>query len=159
MFIVQFNYCSWAERPCTSGRNAHRELFAPWWQVDYHTALYSFYRMLKHLVSTCALLSQELSSLVHPLVTSPCPTLMQGEMVWWIKSNFLDYSMLLRQCNLATFNVDEQNFCCKKVLCNNYWSRNLNRWSLQLLGNKPQKIDFIHQTVSRREVWLGWARD
>ena len=26
-------------------------------------------------------------------------------------------------------------------------------------GNKPKKFDFVHQTVSRREVCTGWSRD
>ena len=32
-------------------------------------------------------------------------------------------------------------------------------WSLPLLGNKPKIVNFDHQTVSRREVCMGWARD
>ena len=27
------------------------------------------------------------------------------------------------------------------------------------LGNKPKKFDFVHQTVSHREVCVGWAQD
>ena len=32
-------------------------------------------------------------------------------------------------------------------------------WSFTVLGNKPKKFDFVHQTVSRREACAGWARD
>ena len=32
-------------------------------------------------------------------------------------------------------------------------------WSLLHLANKPKKFDFVHQTVSRREAHVGWARD
>ena len=32
-------------------------------------------------------------------------------------------------------------------------------WSFTVLGNKPKKFDFVHQTVSRREARAGWARD
>ena len=30
-------------------------------------------------------------------------------------------------------------------------------WSLPLFGNKPRKLDFVHQTVSRREAREVWA--
>ena len=32
-------------------------------------------------------------------------------------------------------------------------------WSSSVLGNKSKKSDFVYQTVSRREVHAGWARD
>ena len=32
-------------------------------------------------------------------------------------------------------------------------------WSLPLLVNKPEVLDFVHQTVSHREAHAGWARD
>ena len=32
-------------------------------------------------------------------------------------------------------------------------------WSLLLLGNKPKKFNFVHQTVSHWEACAGWAQD
>ena len=84
------------------------------------------------------------SSIVkHPtwvIVSSPDPTLLRGEMVWWTKLNFLGQHTLLRQCNLATFKTFAANPLKKvqilkwkwtnfsvgrEVLCNNYWYRSL----------------------------------
>ena len=28
-----------------------------------------------------------------------------------------------------------------------------------LFGNKPKKLDFVHQIISHREACMGWARD
>ena len=31
--------------------------------------------------------------------------------------------------------------------------------ALPLLGNKPKKFDFVHQTISHREARGGWAQN
>ena len=47
-----------------------------------------------------------------------------------------------------------------KMLRNNYRPHNLiAQQSIPLLGNKPNKFDFVHQTVFHREVCAGRARD
>ena len=59
--------------------------------------------------------------------------------------------MLLWQCNISKhfpsnrkrygyLSVDINFYCCKII--------SLSHWSLPLLGNKPKKFDFVHQTVS-----------
>ena len=48
-------------------------------------------------------------------------------------------------------------YCCKGSARNNYRPRNLIYY--YHLFNKPKKFDFVHQTVSRREVRVGGARD
>ena len=85
----------------------------------------------------------------------------------WASAHFL------QPCHLAmfkTFNTkraqiryryssrDKIFTVVREVLRNNYQSRK-SYWSLPLLGNKPKKFHFVHQTVSHWEVHMCWARD
>ena len=90
------------------------------------------------------------------MVSSPDPSLSHEEKRSGEPIRISGYRKLLRQCNLATFNTenelekkevrmldgDEQVFCCNEVLHNIKRSH----WFLQLLGNEPKKFRFVHQT-------------
>ena len=52
-------------------------------------------------------------------------------------------------------NGDDKFYCCKGNLISDLAIH----WSLLLLGNKPKKFDFVHQTVSRWEARAGWSQD
>ena len=67
-------------------------------------------------------------------------------------------------CCLLTFAIDDsqsfQNIAMwKKEFLYYADVKDPDNFPFVVLGNKPKKFDFVHQTVSRREVCTGWARD
>ena len=87
-------------------------------------------------------------------------------MVWWTNSNFFGKHTLLWQCNLATSKTicgqpAQKESMHTQMEMNKFYSCNRSamlqsHWSLSLLGNRPKKFDFVHQTISHWEVHMGW---
>ena len=101
----------------------------------------------------------------------PDPTVSWGETIWWTESNFLGLRTLLWQCYLAMFKTfyakpaqkrytySIRFYCCKGSATYIMFLISQSHWSLPLLENKPNKFNFVRQTVSHWEAHTGWAWD